>query len=171
MCTVIYHMHITCTSHAHHMHVTCTSHAHHMYVTCTSHVQHSKSHAHHMHPIHSPKKVTKIVVGPGVPWVVQYCLPQVTFSLVSFQEGAQVVVRTGVIRSQPERMERMLRQFHYRMAQKEQSSQILRRRIVTIATTKLIHVCSHTKLLLYSAGQPLLLSLRPSESWRSCSGL
>ena len=53
--TCVYHMHITCTSHAHHtcvyhmhitcttvyhIHTTCTLHAHHMHITCTSHVHH-----------------------------------------------------------------------------------------------------------------------------------
>ena len=144
---------ITCASHAHHMHITCTSHAHQMYITCASHAHHvhylhiaCTPHAYHMcisctshhkHPIHLPQEVAKIVVGPGVLWVVQNCLPQVKLCLVSLQKGAQVIVRTGMIRRQPGG--RRGQSVTFTADSTEGRKAAIRSVVVVIATTELIH--------------------------------
>ena len=133
---------ITCASHAHHMHITCTSNVHHMCITCTSrtllaHRMHTTCTSHHKHPIHPPQEVAKIVVGPGVLWVVQNRLPQVKLCLVSLQKGAQVIVRTGMIRRQPGG--RRGQSVTFTADSTEGRKAAIRSVVVTIATTELIH--------------------------------
>ena len=138
----VHHMHIACTSLAHHMHIKCTSHVHHMhitYITCTSHAHHMHitCTSHHKHPIHLPQEVAKIVVGPGVLWVVQNRLPQVKLCLVSLQKGTQVIVRTGMIRRQPGG--RRGQSVTFTADSTEGRKAAIRSVVVTIATTELIH--------------------------------